>query len=236
MNISPTLPLELSAGLSLVNALGILLFLPETGIRSPDKHISLQPLHFVTKYFRVPRTAYLLTIWFCILLGFTIFQSVFPLYLKEVYMIPETESGFVLMWVGVWIIVNQTVLLRRFWLHLFTIDMLIILGVLGMIVAYALLALVPSRLVMMALLVPVAIFSSLLRPVFQQKILSQAPLDSQGEMNGVLGSLMNIGMVVAPLIGGAGLAFEISPFALSLVVTILALVILVLAYRRITLR
>jgi len=118
--ISPAFPFWIVGGLAALNFIGACFFLPETHHkRDKNKKIEINPLLPITRSIKDINLRSRYLAWFLFSIAIAIEQSIFALYLDYQFGFTAAAVGYVLTVMGVIMVVNQGILLKRFWLKYF---------------------------------------------------------------------------------------------------------------------
>lgn len=214
-------PFFVSAGMSVVNMLFIIRWMPETKIAiDKAKKITINFAHIFTDMFVSKERKYYLTL-MIVTLAIMIYQTSFTLFLHQKFWMTGEFSGYVLAFFGLVMIVNQWLLFQHFWLKYFSNKRLIMMWILGSFVCFGLAFLVNDMWTIIVLIALSNVFQSVFRPVFQTVILWERHEDI-GLVNGNISNIMNIGNIVWPLIGGVLINQWVSPFGLVALLVLVA--------------
>ena len=148
-------------------------------------------------------------------------QSVFGLFVKDVFGFSAFQTGMMFTMVGVIVVVNQGFLLKKFWLEKFTeakleIIMLIVLAISSLMVSTEILPLFYLS------FLGSGTGQAILRVVITSQAAAAADPAKKGETMGILSALMSAYMVIAPIL--SGYLYEIhhsGPYILSSVLLLL---------------
>ncbi|HEJ5019585.1 TPA: MFS transporter, partial [Pseudomonas aeruginosa] len=194
-----TLPLLLAAGLCLLNALLAGLFLEET--LPPARRRRLDPrrmnaLRSISGLARQPGVGRLLAVLALVFLGLQAVMVVWPFFVIEKFHWSSAWIGYSLALYGVLAVLAQTLgvnLCKR------RLDdaRLLRLGLALQGCGLLLFALVDSSFWLVCALLPFAL-GSLATPAMQGLLSARVPVDRQGELQGVLSSLMSLAAIVGP--------------------------------------
>jgi len=205
--VSHAFPFWIAGGLALANTVTAYFFLPETHHhRGEARPLSFNPLRPLQRAMVDTRLRPLFLTWMMFTLAFVTSQSVFALFVKDVFQYDSFMTGMLFTGAGVIVAINQTVFLKRFWLKYFNessleIGMLAAIAISGILAATKLLALFYVSLVFNA------IGQSVLRVVVTSQVAGKADPKMKGETLGILSSIMAASMATAPII--AGTLFEL---------------------------
>ncbi len=215
-SISHALPFYFVGVLATINVIGALFFLPESN-KHMDKGRKLEfnpvrPL-LTAAYDRVLRSRYVA--WFCFGTAFSGMQSIFALYMSQVYGFNSVMVGAIYTSMGIAIFLNQTFLLRGFWLRRFKETTLEIWAFLCNAIGFSLLVIPSIYFFTVGILLNV--FSqSLLRVVLTSRTAGLAGNRRRGEVLGIMSSVLSVATIGGPLF--AGFLFPVKtflPFVLS---------------------
>lgn len=231
--VSHVFPFWVAGVLASVNAVSAILFLPESNRnRSTEKMIDYHPLTPLIRAWRDKPLRPLYVTWTTFALAFVIGQSVFALFVKEVFGFSAFATGMAFAVVGVVVVINQAFLLQRFWLKRFEEARLQV--VMLIILVFALLCIAVEILPLFYVgLLGLGTGQAVLRVVVTSQVAGDAGPSRRGETIGILSAIMSASMVVAPVV--AGVLFEIDhvvPYILAIVVLLLGLLELRLGSKR----
>ncbi|MGO9379451.1 MAG: MFS transporter [Dissulfurispiraceae bacterium] len=209
-SISHALPFYFVGAMATINVIGAFLFLPES-----HKHVDkvrkmefnpLRPLLTVA-YDRVLRRRYIS--WFCFGMAFSGMQSIFALYMSQVYLFNSVMVGTIYTGMGIAIFLNQTFLLRGFWLRQFRESTLEVWAFLSNAAGFSLLV-IPSIYIFTAGILLNVFSQSLLRVVLTSRTAGLAGNLRRGEVLGIMSSVLSVATIGGPLL--AGFLFSVKPF------------------------
>ena len=200
-------PAAAAAGLSLFNLLMVSLRLPES--LTPEKRALLvrQPQGGVTllalwRALNRPQVGPLLHTRFFFGLAFSIFQTVFALYVLARFHLTSEQTGFILAYVGVLSVLVQGVavgrLTRRFEERTLIFAAVVLMG-------FSLLgwALAPSVAILLVVLAPTAVAGGVLNTVINSALTKAVrPVEIGGTL-GLSSALESLTRVIAPTLGAA---------------------------------
>ncbi len=194
-----TVPFWFVGILAAVNAVLAYFFLPETHhTKHEDKKLSLNPLKPIIDGFKNQEMRLVFFVWFLFGIALAVQQGTFALYVNKIFGMNGTQTGLLFAGVGVMILINQMVLLKKVWLKHFhkkalALIMLVVFGI-GMIMQS-----VPMLVIFLVGMVLGTIGQGNLRTVFGGIISSFNPA-KRGEYLGISASIMSLSMVIGPLI------------------------------------
>jgi MFS family permease len=205
--VSHAFPFWAAGGLASVNGVIALLFLPESHRnREGARPVTFNPLGPIARAARDRRLRPLYITWLMFALAFVTGQSVFSLFARDVFGMNAFQAGMLFAGIGVVVVLNQTLLLNRFWLTRFTMSGLTILMLSILAVALLLIGTEVLPLFFLAL-AGLGTGQAVLRVVVTTQVAGASGKLRKGETMGILSAIMSASMVVAPVV--AGLLFEI---------------------------
>ena len=205
--VSHAFPFWAAGCLALVNGVIALLFLPESHRnREGARPLTFNPLGPIARAARDRRLRPLYVTWLMFALAFVTGQSVFSLFARDVFGMNAFQAGMLFAGIGVVVVLNQTLLLNRFWLKRFTMSGLTILMLSILAVALLLIGTEALPLFFLAL-AGLGTGQAVLRVVVTTQVAGASGKLRKGETMGILSAIMSASMVVAPVV--AGLLFEI---------------------------
>jgi DHA1 family tetracycline resistance protein-like MFS transporter len=135
-------------------------------------------------------------------LAFAIFQTIFSLYALAKFNLTAAHTGYVLTYVGVLSVFVQGFLVGRL-TNRFREDLLITVSVVLMGVSLASWALVPSVLLLLVILAPIAISGGLLNTLLSSTLTKAVEPQEIGGILGLSASIESSTRIIAPILGGA---------------------------------
>jgi len=217
--VSHVFPFWIAGILASLNALSAILFLPESNrTRSTQRMIDYHPLSPLIRAWRDKQLRPLYVAWTTFAVAFVIGQSVFALFVKDVFGFSAFGAGMAFAVVGVVVVINQVVLLERFWLKRFDQTRLQVIMLMILVVALLCIAVEILPLFYLGLL-GLGTGQAVLRVVVTSQVAGSAGPLRRGESIGILTSIMSASMAVSPIV--AGMLFEIdhvAPYILAIVV------------------
>ena len=220
--VSHSFPFWTAGALASTNAISAFFFLPETHHKR-DTHspMNFNPLAPLMRAAQDKKMRPLYFTWSFFAFAIVTSQSVFGLFVKDVFGFSAFQTGMMFTMIGVIVVVNQGFLLKKFWLIKFTeakleIIMLIVLAVSSLIVSTKILPLFYLS------FLGSGTGQAILRVVITSQAAAAANPAKKGETMGILSALMSAYMVIAPII--SGYLYEIyhsAPYVLSSVLLLL---------------
>jgi DHA1 family tetracycline resistance protein-like MFS transporter len=220
--VSHAFPFWIAGGLASCNAVLAYYLLPETHHhRDPERALNLNPIVPLLRAAKDKKLRPLYFTWSFFAFAFVTSQAVFALFVRDVFGFNAYQTGLTFAVIGVVTVLNQALLLKRFWLARFSesaleVIMLVILSV-------GLIGIVAENLpVFFISLVFLGTGQAILRVVITSQATSASDPLRKGETLGILSALMSTYMFAAPIL--AGYLFEINhafPYALAAMLVLL---------------
>ncbi len=209
-SISHPLPFFFVGVLATLNVIGALLFLPESLKQMDrDKKMALNPFSPLVNAVRDKPLRSRYVAWFFFGLAFSGMQSIFALYMGKVFAFTVAMVGTIYTGMGIVIFLNQTFLLRIFWLRFFRESSMEVWGFLSNAAGLALL-MVPSLSFLVSGIVLYVFSQSLLRVTVASRAAGIAGNRRRGEVLGIMTSVLSAAMIAGPLLAGS--LFDVRPF------------------------
>jgi len=200
------LPALIAAGLSALNLLGVLLWLPEslsperraTAATNPRAALTLRALW---EALNRPCVGPLLHVRLFFGLAFTMFQTIFAIFASQRLGFSAQTTGYVLTYVGLLVVIIQGggigLLTKRFSEKQLTFggSILLSLSLLGW-------ALVPSLVLLLVVLAPLALAAGVLQVTINSALTKSVYPEEVGGTLGLSAALDSLTRVVAPVVGG----------------------------------
>jgi DHA1 family tetracycline resistance protein-like MFS transporter len=203
---SYSLPAFVAAGIATLNLVQILFVLPESLTEERRREMGEQQrppftLKALLKALNRPIVGPLLSLRFLFGLAFATFQSIFALYAQYKLGLGSDKTGYILAYVGILSVVVQGGLIGPLTKR-FRENWLIITGL--WLMAFSLLAwaFVPSLIVLLIVMIPLALSGGVLNTVIQSAITKAVEPQEIGGMLGIAASLESMTRVIAPTMGG----------------------------------
>ncbi|MCX6122963.1 MAG: MFS transporter [Ignavibacteriales bacterium] len=220
--VSHAFPFWIAGALATTNAVSAFFFLPETHHKR-DAHspMNFNPLAPLMRAARDEKLRPLYFTWSFFAFAIVTSQTVFGLFVKDVFGFSAFQTGMMFTMVGVIVVMNQGFLLKKFWLEKFSeskleIMMLLVLAISSLMVSTEILLLFYLS------FLGSGTGQAILRVVITSQAAAAADPSKKGETMGVLSALMSAYMVIAPIL--SGFLYEIhhsGPYILSAVLLML---------------
>ena len=221
-----TVPFWFVGGLALFNTILALFILPETHKPRSGGAISINPFSPLLRALKDTNIRSNYVAWFLFGLAIASYQSVFALYLRDIFHFDEFVAGIMFGLVGVVIVFNQTLAMKHFWLKYFKEPVL----ELGMLAVFALGFFLLGTTVFAVFCIALVFTTfgqSILRVVMTSQVVGYAPPTRRGEVLGIMSSITSLSMTISPFI--SGLLYEkyaAMPFLVSSFYLVMAFVVL----------
>jgi DHA1 family tetracycline resistance protein-like MFS transporter len=200
-----SVPALVSAGISLVNLLLVVLWLPE----SLSQERRIQVAHIPRPAFtpaalisalRRPGIGPLLHTRFFFGLAFAIFQTTFSLFALYQLKLDSQKTGYILAYVGLLSVITQGFIVGRL-TNRFREGWLILTATITMAIALIAWALTTNVPVLLVVLIPVAVSGGLLNTILSSAISKAVPVVEVGGMLGLSAAIESLTRVIAPTVG-----------------------------------
>lgn len=200
--VSHSFPFWMAGCLASLNAILAFFFLPEThrkrDVHTPMNFNPLAPLARAAQDIKM-RPLYLM--WSFFAFAIVTSQSVFGLFVMDVFGFNAFETGMMFTIVGIIVVLNQALLLKKFWLARFSETKLAILMLVIMAVSSLLVSTEMLPLFYLSFL-GAGTGQAILRVVITSQAAAASDPARKGETMGILSALMSAYMVVAPILSG----------------------------------
>ncbi len=200
-------PALVAAGLSLINLVAVVLWLPETLRSKPERSDPGRPraafsLHALREALSRPCMGPLLRVFLFYSLAFTLFQSNFALFTKERLGLDAQATSFVLTYVGLLSVLVQGIAIGKL-TDRFRERPLILVSAAILAVSLLLWAFVPNVTSLLVILAPIALAAGVLNVALTSQLTKSVYRDEVGGTLGLSASLQTLAQIVAPGLGGA---------------------------------
>jgi MFS family permease len=227
--ISLGLPFYFVGGLATINVLLALKYLPETNKnKNLEKKIEFNPVKPIIKSLKNNKLRASFIAWFLFGLALAGQQSVLSLYLSQKFTFNSLMISLFMAGMGVILVLNQAVLLKKVWLKYFSDNKLTIGGTLILCLSFALMGVNWLWVLVIGSLL-LSFSHSVLRVVMTSQVIKKGDSNEQGMILGVMSSIMSLSMIIGPILAGALFSIKLNlPFFASAILAFLAFVILFL--------
>lgn len=205
--ISPSLPFWFAGCLAALNFVAAYFFLPETNHARNNDKMYLNPFRPVVRAWQNKQLLPYFIVWLLFGMAVSGVFSVNSIYFSDRFGFNAFTIGVVMAVQGAIMAVNQVVWLKRFWLKRFKEPQLVLMMLLAFGVGYTLMSTGSAVVFFLGILFSV-FAQSILRAVFTSEVIGLAGPKVKGEVMGILGSVMSLGMVIGPLIIGPIYSFK----------------------------
>lgn len=232
-HISMKLPFVIVGIMATVNTILAFFFLPETNHNKNPNKISLNPFLPIIKAYKNKNILPLYLAWLFFGVAISLNQSIFALYITKVFSWTVVASGFLMTLVGIVVSFNQAFMIRKVWLRYFKESFLMIWMLVPFALGYFVMAL-PFKFAFLLGLIVTAFGQSLMRVVMNSQIIGFSLKNEQGEMMGILSSLMSLSMILGPILGGVIYEVHASlPFVLAGIILFITFIFIFKTYKHI---
>lgn len=229
------LPFYVAAGLALLNAVAIYLFLPESLNEEQRKVHPAVSGSLVQNFLQVKNSRIGTVMWVSLLstLAFSLVTALFTLFTAHRLQWHARENGWLFAYIGMLGVLIQGGMLRRM-VPKVGEKPLIIVGSVFLFISMALLPVSSNLIWVVVASTALAIGNSLVTPLVSGLASKSADAQSQGIVLGVLQSTASLGRMIGPMVGGFLLQYDantnnalygISPFWFSALLMVATLVV-----------
>lgn len=199
--VSTSFPFWFVGVLAATNAIAAYRYLPETNFQRHQGRISFNPFKPIISGVKdlLLRSRYIA--WLMFSLAFASMQTVFALYLIDVYGFNVNGTGLLFTIMGVIMAVNQGFLLPKFWLKRFSESFLEVWLFPVFILAFISFA-SGNKMIFFIGVGLNALTQTIIRAVMSSRMAGLAGPTRRGEVMGIITSIMSLGMFVSPMIAG----------------------------------
>lgn len=199
--ISPVLPFWAAGILATLNFIAAYFFLPETHHNRITDKLSMNPFRPIMRAWQNKVLLPYFIVWLLFGMATSGVFSVNSMYLFDRFGFGAFAIGAVMGVQGVIMALNQVIGMRHFWLKRFEEPKLVLAMIFVFAVSYIMMGMYYAIFFFLGILF--AIFAqSIIRVVFTSEVIGLAPPMIKGEVMGMLGSVMSLGMVIGPLLTG----------------------------------
>ena len=231
--IGPTVPFMVAMSVAIVNALLVMMFLPETHkVRRVSRTNSSGKLQKgllpagLRQLLRNTILTRLIIINLLFTIAFTAMESVFALFSQHMFGWTAKENGYIFTYVGLIIVLMQGGLVGQL-VKRFGERKLLIAGLVMLAIGFALLPLSTTLAFMLAALGILSAGNGAVTPTITALFSFTSSRETQGKVLGLAQGIAGLGRIIGPLFAGAiyTLVGPGAPFVVGCVLTILAMLI-----------
>jgi MFS transporter, DHA1 family, tetracycline resistance protein len=222
--ISPAFSFWFVGALALLNMVGAFFFLPETHhVRtSADKKIEINPFLPLLRATKDKTLSLRYLAFFLYGTAFALMNGIFSLFVKELFGWSASTIGYLFAGMGIILVFNQTIFLKKIWLKYFTEKQLEVWFFPVMAGSFLLMDFKNPTLFILGIIL-ITFSQSTLRVVLSSAIAKAGGAGRRGEVMGTAASIIAASMIVGPLVGGALFVRNLHwPFLLSAVLLMIA--------------
>ena len=205
-NLQLNLPAIVAAVLSLFNLIAVIIWLPESlpedqrgkAQKNPRTHFDLQNL---ISTMRRPCVGPLLNIRLFYSLAFTLFQTTFSLYAKEILNLSVNQTGLILTYVGVLSVLVQALAIGKLTQHFRERDLTYFATILIMVML-TLWGFTRNVWVLLIVLAPISLAAGVLNTVLSSLLTKSIEKEDVGGTLGLDNAMQTFAQLVTPGLGG----------------------------------
>jgi DHA1 family tetracycline resistance protein-like MFS transporter len=211
-------PALIAAGLSIINLIAILIWLPESLPPEERKQMRNNPhtafnLSNLIDELRRPCVGPLLLISLFYSFAFTLFQSNFSLYAKDVLQLSVQSTGFILTYVGLLSVIVQGFAIGKL-TNKFKERILIITSIVLLTITLFIWGFTRQVWLLLIILAPIALSAGILNTLITSQITKAVYKEDVGGTLGLANSMQTVAQMATPGIGGLILS-SLGPWALG---------------------
>ncbi len=195
------IPFIVAACLSLINLLGVFFILPESLKPENKRAFNIRNINLFSGFDRLKKDKSLrksIILLFIIFFSGQTLPTIWPFYAKYQYNWSDLKIGYFLTYVGVLIVIVKTGLIKWSQKRLGSVYS-ISLGLISYIIGLSLFAL-SSQSWMIYLFAPIYCLGGIASPSLQGIISGKIPNNEQGELQGMITSILSLSNIISPLV------------------------------------
>lgn len=209
---------------AVVNIVLVLTVFKETNHHRSHRKVTINPFPLLWKYVsHIDYRWIMISLFFVGVASFS-YQSIMAIIAEQTFGVPGSHIWYYLAGIGVITIINQVLIVPKFWIKKFTNKQLLNIISLGMIPGVIIMLFAPQWWIFILGWFSIVPFWSLMQVGYNNEIVKKTDQTKVGEAVGVLGSVQSLVMFVGPLIGSFALAENIPVFIFTLIALVLAFV------------
>ncbi|MBS3074055.1 MFS transporter [Candidatus Pacearchaeota archaeon] len=199
---SHSTPFLFAAILTFANMLLLIKFFPETLKKRIETPLSFfAGFRNIRKAFRMPNLRTMFSVVFLIMLGFAFFIYFLPVFLIEKFNYNESLIGYLLAYLGMWIVLTQIFIIRPV-SRRYSAEKILRTSLIALAISLFLITM-PKKSITLYFIAPLtAIFTGLTMPSYNAIISNLGREDSQGEILGINQSMQSLAQAIPPVIAG----------------------------------
>jgi MFS family permease len=228
-----TLPFWIAAGVALVNALLVILFLPETRKRASGEK---EQTHYKSKglgilfsgwrnAMRYPSVLGMVLVNLLYTIAFTGMEAIFALFTQHTFGWGASQNGYIFTYIGIIVVIMQGGLVGRL-VKRWQESGVLLAGLVLMAVGLLSLAFSTRFALLLVTLGILSVGDGAVTPTVSTLLSFASPVEVQGEMLGLSQGVGGLGRIVGPLIAGGLYTFSSAlPFVVGGILVILAAIV-----------
>lgn len=226
-SISHSFPFWFVGALALINGFLAIAFLPETNKnKQTEKNVSINPFVPIANSLKNKKLRAGFLALFIFGFAITIQHSILTIYTSDVFKFTAFSNGLVMAAIGIMMAVNQAIILKKVWMKYFSEKILTLGSLLAISIAFLLISW-PLMVCFVIAIIISTFTQSILRITMTSHIIKEGGEKDQGELMGVLTSIMSLSAIVGPIAAGWFYGFSSrAPFILAAVLSLVAYLIM----------
>jgi predicted MFS family arabinose efflux permease len=229
-SINYSVPFFFAAGVSLLSIILVIIFLPESLVNKENKinfkFEDIIPIKEAKGFFKSAKIRGILLVFFIYNFGFFLFISTFALFSEKQINVTVQEVSFYMAWLGILRVIFQSALINPL-LKKLSENTTLRIGIFAMIFTMTFLIFSDSYWIVYLPISFLAFGSGVVRPILTSKLTNAVKKEETGSLLGVNNSLISIGQILTPILGGLVLQFlptQMLPFFSEVIFTLIFLI------------
>ncbi|HEU5228615.1 MAG TPA: MFS transporter [Ktedonobacteraceae bacterium] len=208
--LGPAVPFWAATGVAALNALLVLLFLPETlnrqAVEGGSGHTRGGLLAGITSVLHYPVVVRLIVINLIFTIAFTAMEATFPLFTQHTFRWGAAQNGYIFTYVGIIIVIMQGGLVGQL-VKRWKEQAIMIAGLVMLAVGLTLLAFSTQLAILLIALGILSAGDGAVTPLISTLLSFASPAEAQGETLGLAQGVGGLGRIVGPVAAGSAYAF-----------------------------
>lgn len=225
--LGPAVPFWAATGVAALNAVLVLLFLPETlnrqDVAGKSAHARGRLLAGITDVLHYPVVVRLIVINLIFTIAFTAMEAIFPLFTQHTFRWGAAQNGYIFTYVGIIIVIMQGGLVGQL-VKRWKEQAIMIAGLVMLAVGLILLAFSTQLAILLIALGILSAGDGAVTPLVSTLLSFASPAEAQGETLGLAQGVGGLGRIVGPVAAGSAYAFggPATPFITGGILVLLA--------------
>ncbi|MBY8988242.1 MAG: MFS transporter [Candidatus Lokiarchaeota archaeon] len=230
--INYSVPMFFAAGVSLLSIILVIIFLPESLDKKETKldfkFGDIIPIKEAKQFFKSAKIRGILLVFFIYTFAFFLFINTFALFAKKQIGVTVQEVSFYMAWIGILRVSFQSVLINPL-LKKFNEDTILKIGIFALIFTMTFLIFSNNIWIVYIPVSFLAFGTGVVRPILSSKLTKAVKKEETGSLLGVNNSLMSVGQILTPIIGG--LILQLLPTQTLPTISALIFIVIFISWR-----